>query len=454
MWQALDVVAKDISVPLEKQNGAIIEVNAAPGFRMHLEPNEGESQPVGEAIVDSLFEADTKGRIPIVSVTGTNGKTTTTRLISRILALQGNCVGMTSTDGVFIGDRRIDDDDCSGPASAKRVLMNPLIDSAVFETARGGILRAGLGFDKCDVGVVTNIGEGDHLGMDNVHTIEDLVQVKRVVVEAVSEDGCAVLNADDPHVAEMAEKCPGSVVWFSQNAENKFIQSRQTHDSRVVFIREGLLVLAQGQHEFPLISLDKLPITLGGKVRFQIENVLAATATTWALGVPAEILRTALETFTPDLDSNPGRFNIFDYSGATVVVDYGHNTSSLTQIIEALGLYSAQRKLAVYSTAGDRRDEDIVQQGRLLGGHFDQVFLYEGSYSRGRESGEIINLFKSGIDEIKTDHRIFEFDSWKTATENALGTLQTGDLLLIQADCVHESYEFFSKLFQDESSRR
>ncbi len=442
----VDVIAKDISVSLEAQNGGIVEVNAGPGLRMHLQPSEGLSRPVGEAIIDMLFPQGENGRIPVVSVTGVNGKTTTTRLVAHILSQQGKRVGLTLTDGVYIGARRIDDGDCSGPQSARKVLTNPMVDAAVLETARGGMLREGLAFDTCDVAVVTNVGEGDHLGIGQIHTIEQLAEVKRIPVEAVDKNGSAVLNADDPLVAAMAPACRGSVVFFSHSADNPLLVKRRAEEGRVVFTRDGSLVLAHGASEFALITLDRVPLTHAGKIKFQVENVMAAVGATWALGVPAEIIRAGLETFAPSLDSSPGRFNLFQMNGATLVVDYGHNPSALKSVLDAISSFPSARRLAVYSAAGDRRDSDMIEQGRLLGDSFDRVLLYEGSYVRGRERGDIIKLFSEGLKLGKRCQEQIGFATWREAAQKALETAQQGDVILIQADEVDESVAFFREI--------
>lgn len=446
----IDLIATDISKPLAETGAAIVEVNAGPGLRMHLDPSFGKPRPVGEAIVDMLFPSNENGRIPIVTVTGTNGKTTTTRMIAHILSLGGRCVGMTCTDGIYIGPRRIDADDCSGPKSARAVLANPRVEAAVFETARGGILREGLAFDFCDVAVVTNIAEGDHLGLNDIQTPERLAQVKRVTVEAVSRNGSAVLNADDPLVAEMAAKCPGSVTYFSTNGDGPLILKRRSEGGRVVFVRDGAIVLADGPTEFPILALDRIPITHGGRIGFQVENAMAATAATWALGVPCEAIRAGLETFAAGIDKSPGRFNLFDLNGVTVVVDYGHNASSLKALVDALANFPQQRRLAVYSTAGDRRDCDMIDQGDVLGRSFDTVVLYEDHYLRGRQPGEIIRLFREGVSRGKRTQDVREVQGWKGAAELALSLAKPGDLLMLQADQVDETLNFLRDLLANQ----
>jgi cyanophycin synthetase len=438
----VDIVARDIGLPMEAQGAAIVEVNAGPGLRMHLQPSEGSGQPVGEAIVDLLFGLQASGRIPIVAVTGVNGKTTTTRLVAHILSMQGKRVGMTATEGVYVAGRQIDVGDCSGPRSARRLLMNPRVDAAVLETARGGILREGLAFDRCDVAVVTNIGEGDHLGIGPIQTLEQLAKVKRTIVDVVAADGCGVLNADDPLVVEMAEHCPGSIAWFSHHAGHPRLAQHRAAGGRVVFVRDQSLVLAQGNFEFSLINLEKVPLTLGGKIRFQIENAMAAVAATWALGVPAEIIRAGLESFLPSLESCPGRFNLLEWRGATMIVDYGHNPSALQGVIDSLVNFPPGRRLAVYSAAGDRRDCDMIRQGQQLGDAFDLVCLYEGDYVRGRERGDITRLIEQGLKQGQRVSQIKPFGTWNAAADFILANAGPGDIVLLQADSVEESLPY------------
>lgn len=450
----IDVVAEDITRPLEEQHGVIVEVNAAPGLRMHLEPSQGKPRAVGEAIVQMMFGEDQTGRIPIVAVTGTNGKTTTTRLIAHILRRRNARVGMTTTDGIFLNDRLIDQGDCSGPKSAKCVLSNPCVDAAVFETARGGIVREGLGFDRCDVGVVTNIGAGDHLGLADIQTPEQLAKVKRVVVEAVSRDGSAVLNADDPLVVEMAEYCKGGVIFFSRDENSPVLKKHLEQGKPVTFVRDNKIIQADREGESTLMSLDLIPLTHGGRIGFQVDNVLAAAAACWGLGIDEENIIAGLESFTPDLKHSPGRFNMLDVNGATVVVDYGHNTSSLEVICNTLRGFDAKRRLAVYSAAGDRRDEDFVAQGQLLGKNFDEVVIYEGQYIRGREKGQITKLFCQGIRETGGEKPIHEVAGAVASMDLALGMLNPGDLLLLQADEVAETVAYIQQYLEKNPQAR
>lgn len=440
----IDVVAKDITVPLEEQNAAIVEVNARPGLRMHLEPSAGTPQPVGESIISMLYPDGEDGRIPVVSVSGVNGKTTTTRLIAHILSGTGLRVGMTCTDGIYVDQRRIDTGDCSGPKSAKTLLLNPLVDAAVFETARGGILREGLGYDHCCVAVVTNIGEGDHLGLGQVQTLEDLAKVKRCVVDVVLPTGYAVLNAADPLVAEMAPYSKGKVIFFAIDGQLPVMMQHRHDRGRAVYVMNNNIVLSERpEHEFALVSLSRVPLTHNGRIRFHVENVLAATAAAWGLGISPEIIRARLESFFSDMDAAPGRFNILEIKGATVVVDYGHNVSALQAVIDAMRPFPHEKRLAVYSAAGDRRDSDMVQQGELLGNSFDRVILYEDHYTRGRPPGQIMELFRQGLDKGTRVKEVIQVQGAVKAMESALEMVSNGELLLIQADEIDETVKFF-----------
>jgi cyanophycin synthetase len=450
----IDVIAQDITRPLAEQGGIVVEVNAGPGLRMHLQPSHGQPRPVGEAIVNMLYPDGQSGRIPIVAVTGVNGKTTTTRLIAHVLGATGKTVGMTCTDGVYVGSRRLDTGDCSGPKSARNVLLNPAVEAAVLETARGGILREGLAFDRCDVAVVTNLGEGDHLGLADIDTLEKLARVKRVVVDVVAPNGSAVLNAADPLVAELAPKSPGSVIFFARDPQNPVIAAHREKGGRAVYVRENAIVLSDGETAFSILSLDRIPLTHGGRVGFQVENVLAATAACWAAGVPAELIRYGLESFTGSVTRVPGRFNLFAIRGATVVIDYGHNTSSLQALLDVLDQFPHERRLAVYSAAGDRRDQDLIRQGELLGAAFDRVIVYEDHYLRGRQPGEIMRLFADGIGTGQRAKTVQQITGWKVACAAALESLRPGELVLIQADVVDETIDYLSSLVAAEFAIR
>ncbi len=327
-------------------------------------------------------------------------------------------------------------------------LLNPTVDAAVLETARGGILRAGLGFDLCDVAVVTNIGEGDHLGLHDIETLEKLAQVKRCIVDVVAPHGAAVLKADDPHTAAMAPYCTGSVIFFAQRGDDPVIVAHRAAGGRAIFVRHGMIMLAESDVEIPLVALTNVPLTHGGRIGFQVENALAAAAAAWALGIPRDVIRGGLESFAGDLDKVPGRFNLLEIGGATVIVDYGHNPSALLALIEALEQFPHERRLCVYSAAGDRRDCDMVRQGELLGDAFDKMILYEDHYLRGREPGEIMGLFRQGLDLGNRVGEVVEITGALKAVETALKSAQPRDLLLIQADVIDETVDYIKRYLE------
>lgn len=434
----VDIVAQTVSRPLEEQGGAVVEVNAGPGLRMHLEPSSGRPRPVGEAIVESLFPAGQTGRVPIVAVTGVNGKTTTTRLIAHLLKTAGRYVGMTSTDGIYLDGRRTETRDCSGPRSAREVLLNPRVEAAVLETARGGILREGLGFDQCDVAVVTNIGGGDHLGLRGVQTREDLARVKRTVVENVAPGGTAVLNADDPLVADMARHCPGSVSWFTRQAGSAFLTARLADGDHAAYVRDGIIVLANGLSEEPLVPLACVPLVQPGGVPFQVENVLAATAAAWSLGLAPDVLRVGLESFAPTPREVPGRFNVFRTADATVIADYAHNASALAALVTALQNYRHERRTLVFSGC-NRRDVDVIEMGQIAGNGFDRVILYADWGNRDRADGDLTALLRQGLAAGRRVQQIEEARDEQTAIRAALDDLRPGDLTVLGLEGIEEA---------------
>ncbi|HTU19282.1 MAG TPA: Mur ligase family protein [Gemmataceae bacterium] len=411
--------------------------------------------PAVDMFLDRLFPFGQTGRIPITAITGVNGKTTTTRLIAHILARTQRCVGMTCTDGIHIDGERVEAGDCSGPLSARIILRDPRVEAAVLETARGGILRSGLGFDRCDVAVVTNIAEGDHLGIGDIETVEQLSRVKRTIVEAVAPQGHAILKADDPLVAEMASYCPGSVVFFARDGQHPVLSDHRQRGGRAAFVRDRRIILAEGAQEIPLVSLENVPLTHGGHVGFQVENALAAAAAGWVLGVPCEVILAGLESFVADLDRAPARFNLLEYNDALVVMDYGHNTSSLASLIETFESLPHKFRSAVYSAAGDRRDVDLIRQGELLGDAFDRVVLYEEENCiRGRAPGEINALFRTGLDGRRRVKHIEEVQGAIAALEHALATARPGELLLVQVDLVDETIELMRRHLESGTSCR
>ncbi|WP_305823706.1 cyanophycin synthetase [Massilia brevitalea] len=434
----VDLVCDSVLKPIEEQNGGVVEVNAAPGLRMHLAPSFGKPRAIGEAIVDMLYQDGDDGRIPVVAVTGTNGKTTTVRLIAHLLTASGLRTGMTNTDGVYIEGRRIDSGDCSGPRSARNVLLHPDVDAAVFETARGGLLREGLAFDRCQVAVVTNIGAGDHLGLNYITTLEDLAVLKRVIVQNVMEGGVAVLNAADPTVADMASFTRGDVTFFAQDGNLPLMAMHRAQGRRAVFVEDGCIVCAQGKFEHR-IPLADVPITRGGVIGFQVENVMASVAAAWGCGLDWDKIALGLRTFVGESDNAPGRFNVFDYRGATLIADYGHNPDAIAALVSAVENMPARRRSVVISGAGDRRDQDISQQTEILGAAFDEVLLYEDQCQRGRADGEVVALLRQGLQNAARTQHVEEIYGEFVAIDRALERLGEGDLCLILIDQVDEA---------------
>jgi cyanophycin synthetase len=448
----IDIVASRIDRPLDVTRGAIVEVNAAPGLRMHIEPSSGTPRPVGEAMINSIFPHGENGRIPIVAVTGTNGKTTTTRCISHLLQRSGRRVGMTCTDGIYVEGRRIDTGDCSGPKSARAILGNPRVDAAVLETARGGVLREGLGFDWCDVAVVTNVGEGDHLGLGGIATVEELARVKSIPVRRVSAQGAAVLNADDPLVVAMAKLCRGSVIYFGRNPESTVLAAHRAAGGKIVTVRDGAIVIVTGKDERRVASLADLPLTHGGRIAFQVENLLASVAAGHALGLSLECLRIGIETFTSDIKTVPGRFNVLSHRGGTVILDYGHNSSALLALGEAIEKMPHRRRKIVYTAAGDRRDEDIIRQAKIIGDFFQDIFIYEDQCTRGRAAGEIMRLMREGFGPGRRDRVILQESGELAAIGSAIAGLKAGDLLLCQVDQIELALDYVTGLFRQNES--
>ena len=434
----VDVICESILRPLEEQNGGIVEVNAAPGLRMHLAPSFGRPRAVGVPMADALFPPGEDGRVPLVAVTGTNGKTTTTRLIAHLFTAHGWRTAMTNTDGVYVNGRQIDSGDCSGPKSARNVLLHPEVDAAVFETARGGILREGLGFDRCQVAVVTNIGAGDHLGLNYITTVEDLAVLKRVIVQNVATTGYAVLNATDPIVAAMTSSCPGKIIFFASDRHHPVMATHRAQGHRTVYVDGDSIVASEGSWR-ETIHLRDVPITRNGKIGFQVENVMASVAAAWGAGLPWQTIRRGLSGFVNDSDNAPGRFNVMDFKGATVIADYGHNPDAMRALVQAVEALPAKRRSVVISGAGDRRDEDIREQTVILGAAFEDVILYQDAAQRGRGDGEVMALLREGLaDAVRTQH-VEEIRGEFIAIDAALDRLQPGDLCLVLVDQVEEA---------------
>ena len=455
----IDLVCPDIGVPVRETGGGIVEVNAAPGFRMHTHPTEGEAQYVAKPVIDMLFPPGADARIPIVAVTGSNGKTTTARMISHIMKGMGRKVGLTSTDGIYVDGRIVRKADASGPKSASMVLQNPTVDFAVFEVARGGILREGLGYQRNDVAVVLNV-TGDHLGLGGITSIKQLAGVKQVVVEAVPRDGVAVLNADDPLVAGMARHTSGSVIYFSMDPEHERLKFQASRGRRAVTLEQGrngeMIVLRQGRKSMSLVWTHLIPATFEGRARMNVQNALAATGAAWAAGAHLHDIRQGLRTFTTSYFMAPGRLNMFELDGYRVVVDYAHNPPAmraLGEFVDRLAEPSAGgarpvvtgRRIGVIATAGDRRDEDIVELGQVAAAYFDEIIVREDENNRGRPRGNTAALIEQGIRSAPADASRVETVSTilgeLDATRQALDTAREGDVVVVCVDHANQVWK-------------
>ncbi|WP_375433224.1 cyanophycin synthetase [uncultured Friedmanniella sp.] len=451
----IDFIAPDITQPVRETGGAICEVNAAPGFRMHTHPTEGDPQYVAKPVIDMLFPPGTPSRIPIVAVTGTNGKTTTSRMIAHIFKGIGRKVGMTSTDGVVVDERLLIRSDASGPRSAKMVLQNPRVDFAVFEVARGGILREGLGYERNDVGVVLNV-QPDHLGLRGIDTIEQLAEVKAVVVEAVPRNGFAVLNADDPLVRRMQRRCSGRVVWFTMAEPGSEVRdSVEDHcrrGGRAVVLEHSdlgdMIIVLEGKRSMQLAWTHLLPATFGGRATMNVQNAMAAAAAAFAAGASLHDIRQGLRTFSTTYYLSPGRLNEVTVEGRTVIVDYCHNAPGMRMLgdfvdktadqLAAASSLGRVSRIGVVSTAGDRRDDDMRELGHIAAQHFDVVVVREDAQLRGRVRGEVAGLIAEGARTAMAEGArcrqletvLDEID----ATRHAIARSNSGDLIVICVD--------------------
>lgn len=437
----IDIIAPNVAEPLTKNGGGIIEVNAAPGFRMHLAPSEGIGRNVAEHVVDMLFPPGTPSRIPIFSITGTNGKTTTTRLIAHILRNSGKTVGFTTTDGTYIGNVQIASGDNTGPVSAQLVLRDPTVEVAVLETARGGIIRAGLGFDHCDIGIVTNIA-ADHLGLKDVNTLEDLARVKSVVPRSVHKRGFAVLNAEDENVYQMKDLVEGNLVYFAMDENHPNIQ-RQARRGRISCVYEnGYITILKGKWKVRIEKAVNIPLTYGGRAEFMIQNVLAATLACFVHGVSLEDIRVGLTTFNAGTAQTPGRLNFVEIGDVTVLMDYAHNPAGLTGLTNFIKKLSYKHRTCVLNGTGDRRDDDIRELGKIAADTFERIIIRRGNHLRGRTPEEMVKLLQEGIAQSENSPQVKIIPESREAIHYAIKHARKGELVVTLADIVADDIRY------------
>jgi cyanophycin synthetase len=394
----VDIMANNLTQSLKENGGVILEVNAAPGFRMHLAPSEGLPRNVAAPVIDMLYPLGKPSRIPIIAITGTNGKTTTTRLIAHIVKNNGFRVGFTTSDGIYIQNHLMEKGDTTGPISAEYILKDPNVEFAVLETARGGILRSGLGFSRCDIGIITNIQE-DHLGISDIHDLKDLSRVKSVVVESIKKDGWAVLNGEDEYCLKIADKLDCNVALFSLNEDNKAIIEHCKNGGVAAIYENGFVTIKKGDWKIRVEKATLIPLTMNGKAKFMIANVLAATLASYLYGFKIEDIKLSLTTFLPGAAQTPGRMNVFKFSKFKVMIDFAHNPTGYRGIEDYLQSVDAKRKIGIISGIGDRRDDDIKECARIAARMFDHIIIRQEKYLRGRTEKQIIDLIIDGIKE-------------------------------------------------------
>ncbi len=430
----IDMVTEDISRPVRQVDGAIVEVNAAPGFRMHTNPSIGTPRNVAAPVIDMLFPEGTPTRIPIVAITGTNGKTTTTRLIAHIFKQTGKRVGFTTTDGIYIGECLVEKGDTTGPHSAQVILRDPTVEVAVLETARGGLLRSGMGFDGSDVGVVMNV-QADHLGIGDIDTVEDLARLKSVVVRTVLPSGYAVLNADDPLVVAMAKEVEAKVAYFSMDVDNPVVKTHVEQGGLAAVYESGYLTILKGDWKLRIEEAVNVPLTLGGRAAFMIQNSLAASLAAFAQDVQIEHIRQALTSFVASTEQTPGRMNLFDLGKFHVLVDYAHNPAGFKAIADFINTWEGE-SVGVIGAPGDRRDGDIIELGQLAAKMFARIFIKEDKDLRGREPRVVADLLRQGIAEVNSDIPCITILDEAEAVTAALDSAPQSSLIVVFPDKV------------------
>ena len=436
----IDIMAPDLSVPIHENGGAILEVNAAPGFRMHLEPTEGIARNVAEPVIDMLYPAGSTARIPIIAVTGTNGKTTTTRLIAHIVKQMGHKVGFTTTDGVYIQNQLMVRGDCTGPVSAEFVLKDPTVDFAVLETARGGLLRAGLGFHSCDVAVVTNVAE-DHLGLGGIDTIEKLARLKSTVPQTVHRNGYAILNAEDDLVYEMRKEVECKVALYALNPENARIKEHTGKGGLAAVFEHGYVTLIKGGWRIRVEKVENIPITFNGIAEFNVANVMAATLAVYVQNFKIEDVKLALQTFVPGAALTPGRMNVFHFKNYTVMLDYAHNTHGMQALGKMVAHVDAPFKVGIIAGVGDRRDEDLMSLGEESAKIFDEIIIRQDRNTRGRSAEEIIQWIIKGIDRVQPARKVTAIQNEREAIDYALQHASKDSFIVITSDVIPDALE-------------
>jgi cyanophycin synthetase len=445
----VDVMTNDISIPLEETGGAVLEVNAAPGFRMHLAPTEGLPRNVAGHVVDMLYPPGSTARIPIIAVTGTNGKTTTTRLIAHIVKTMGYKVGFTTTEGIYIQNRMLQKGDCTGPVSAEFVLKDPTVDFAVLECARGGILRAGLGFHHCDIGIVTNVAD-DHLGLQDINSVQDMARVKAIVPESVLPEGYAILNADDDNVYAMKKDISCKLALFSMDENNKRILSHTRDGGMAAIYENGYITICKGTWKIRIEKVVNIPLTFSGKAVFMIQNVLPAVLAAFLRNFKIEDIRVALSTFIPSPAQTPGRMNMFNFRKFTVMVDYAHNTAGFIAISKFIEKMDGDPKVGVIAGVGDRRDEDIIALGKQASMMFDEIIIRQDRNLRGRTHNEIIDLMMKGIKEHDPSKKVEVIPEELKAIEYAIKNAKKGAFIVICSDVVPDALQTIMNYKEEE----
>jgi len=450
----IDIMTTDITQPLPDTRGAVLEVNAAPGFRMHLAPTSGLPRNVAAHVIDMLYPAGETARIPIIAVTGTNGKTTTTRLIAHIARMRGYKVGYTTTDGVYIQNRLLMSGDCTGPSSAEFVLKDPTVDFAVLECARGGLLRAGLGFKKCNIGIVTNVA-ADHLGLKGIHNLEQLSKVKGVIPETVMPGGYAILNADDDRVYEMKNGLQEGVnlALFSMDENNERIQKHMRNGGLSAIYENGFISIAKGEWKIRVAKAINVPLTFGGKAAFMIQNVLPAVLAAYTQGISVEDIRVAIESFIPSPSQTPGRLNMFEFKNFNILLDYAHNAAGFRALQKFVEKMEGHPKVGIIAGIGDRREEDNNDIGRIAAEMFDEIIIRQDKNLRGRTEEEIISMILAGVREVSADKKVTIIPSEKEAITYAINNAQKGSLIIVSSDVVPDALNLVMKFKEEEANR-